>query len=71
MGGIFGGGAPAAAPAPPPPPPERSDEEVQQAAREERLRRSKAQGRASTILTSGQGAPDSGSAGVVTLLGEA
>ncbi len=62
----FGGGAPA----PPPPiaPPTRSDEEIQSEARAERLRRSTAQGRTSTIKTGGQG--DEGTTEAVkTLLG--
>ena len=68
MGGIFG--APSLpAPPPPPEPPKRSDAEVQEAAKQERLRRTKAQGRASTILTSGQGVQDGAQAGVKTLLG--
>ncbi len=67
MGGLFGGGD-KPAPPPPPAPPTRSDEEVQAAARAERLRRSAAQGRASTIQTGGQGSDTSGAA-AKTLLG--
>ncbi len=43
------------APPAPPPPPTRSDEDVQAAALRVRQRRAGARGRASTILTSGQG----------------
>lgn len=54
MGGIFSSPSPTP-PAPPPPPPTVSDSEVKSAARDERLRRSKTSGRASTILTGNQG----------------
>jgi hypothetical protein len=70
MGGLFGGAAPAA-PEPPPPPPDRGDADVQLAARKERLRQSKSQGRASTILTSGQGVTDEATPVKKTLLGSA
>lgn len=66
MGALFSK-APAP-PAPPSPPPERNDAEVAEAARLERVRRSSARGRASTILTSGQGVAESGTA-AKTLLG--
>jgi len=67
MGGIF---SPPAAPTPPPPPPPPAvdDAAVQSKARDERLRRAKAQGRGSTILTGGQGVQEGGTA-VKTLLG--
>jgi len=68
MGGIFGSPS-TPAPIAPPAPPKRSDAEVQTAAREERLRRSKAQGRASTVLTGGQGVDTAGPA-AKTLLGQ-
>jgi hypothetical protein len=55
MGGlvssIFGGGESTPAPPPPPPPPTIDTASVNAAATEERLRRSKAEGRASTMLT--------------------
>jgi len=70
MGGIFGGAAPTA-PAPPPPPPDRSDADVQLAARNERLRQAGTQGRASTVLTSGQGVTDEVPVVKKTLLGSA
>ncbi len=62
----FGGSSPA----PPPPiaPPTRTDEEIQSEARAERLRRSTAQGRYSTIKTGGQG-DEGASVAVKTLLG--
>ena len=60
----FGGGAPAAIPAPP----TRSDAEVQEAALQERRRRANARGRASSILTSGQGV-ESAPTAKVRLLG--
>ena len=70
MGGIFGGGAPSPPP-PPPPPPDRSDVDVQMAARNERLRQASTQGRASTVLTSGQGVTDEATPVKKTLLGSA
>ena len=69
MSGLFGGPPALPAPPPPPPPPKRADVEVQAAARDERLRRTKAQGRASTILTGGQGVAPAEGAAVKTLLG--
>lgn len=69
MGGLFGGGAPAPAPAPPPPP-AATDTDVKSAARDERLRRAKAQGRSSTILTSNQGDTSSVTLGGAKLLGQ-
>lgn len=69
MSGFFSS-APPAAPAPPPPP-QRDDAEIRNRAREERLRRSKAQGRSSTILTSGQGVEGTtGAAATTVLLGK-
>lgn len=65
----FAGGSPAAPP-PPPPPPERSDEEVRAAAREQRRISAQAKGRASTILTSGQGVTDEVATKQKKLLGE-
>jgi len=56
MGGIFGGSQPALQPLPPPP--SRSDADVQAAALATRRRAANASGRASTILTSGQGVRD-------------
>lgn len=70
MGGIFGGAAPKA-PAAPLPPPDRGDEDIQLAARNERLRQAGTQGRASTILTSGQGVTDETTPVKKTLLGSA
>ena len=67
MGAIFGTPA-APAPPPPPEPPKVSDSEVQARALEERKRRTAAGGRASTILTSGQGVAEGGAA-AKTLLG--
>lgn len=57
-------------PAPPPAAPERSDKEVQAAALQERLRRSRARGRASNILTGGQGVTGPLQATRKRLLGE-
>lgn len=68
MGGIFGSPS-LPAPPPPPEPPKVSDAEIQGKARDERLRRAKASGRGSTILTGGQGVAEGGAA-VKTLLGE-
>ena len=70
MGGIFSSPAPAA-PAPPPPPPDRGDADVQLAARRERLRQAGTQGRASTILTSGQGVTEEATPVKKTLLSSA
>ena len=70
MGGIFGGAAPTPPPAPLPPP-DRGDEDIQLAARNERLRQAGTQGRASTILTSGQGVTDETTPVKKTLLGSA
>ena len=53
-----------------PTPPSRSDAEVQAAALDERKRRGMAQGRSSTILTSGQGVKDEVTTKSKTLLGE-
>lgn len=67
MGSFFG-----SAPSPPPlpaPPPSRDDEAVQEAARKERRRLLLAQGRDSTILTSGQGVTAPANAARKTLLG--
>ena len=60
MAGLFGGDSdndPVVVPVPPPPP-TRSDAEVQAAALRIRQQRAAAQGRASTILTGGQGVTD-------------
>lgn len=56
-------------PPPPPPAPVIRDEPVQDAGAEERRRRRLASGRASTILTSGQGVTESANVGVKQLLG--
>lgn len=70
MGGIFSAPSPTP-PAAPPPPPDRSDADVQLAARRERLRQAETQGRASTILTSGQGVTEEATPVKKTLLGSA
>jgi hypothetical protein len=57
-------------PAPPPPAPERDDKDVQDAALKERLRRSRARGRAANILTGGQGVAEPLQAARKRLLGE-
>ena len=69
MGGFISGPKPQAPP-PPPPPPERDDSAVQDAARAERRRQAGAKGRASTILTSGQGVTEDTPVVKKTLLGE-
>jgi len=71
MGGFFGGAPSVPAPLPPTPPPDRSDADVQMAARNERLRQAGTQGRASTVLTSGQGVTDEATPVKKTLLGSA
>ena len=56
---------------PPPPPPDINSGDVQAAAEAERKRRALAAGRASTILTSGQGVVDNSGYGAgKTLFGE-
>lgn len=57
-------------PPPPPPPPERSDAEVQEAALRERLRQSRARGRAANILTGGEGVTEPTPTTRKRLLGE-
>jgi hypothetical protein len=56
-------------PPPAPPPPSKSDAEVQDAALRERERARRARGRASTILTGGEGDPSEASIGNKKLLG--
>lgn len=56
--GFGGGDSGAPAPAAAPPVPTRDDAEIRQKEREERLRRSKAKGLSSTILTRGLGDED-------------
>lgn len=70
MGGLFSSPAPPPAPPAPPPPPTRADEDVQDAALQERRLRAKARGRASTILTSGQGVVDEVQPASSRLLGD-
>lgn len=85
MGGIFSSPKPPPPPPPPPPiapppaPPERTldtgptaeqKNEARKKAEAERMRQAKTKGRASTILTSGQGAPDDAATVTKTLLGE-
>ncbi len=53
-----------------PTPPSRSDADVQAAALETRKRRAMAQGRSSTIKTSGQGVTDEVQTAPKTLMGE-
>ena len=52
-----------------PPAPKRSDTEIQAAAEAERRRARAARGRASTLLTGGQGDPNSAPVSAKTLLG--
>lgn len=67
--GLFGGGPKAPAPpAPLPPPPALNDPAVEEARRAELELQSKAKGRKSTLLTSGQGS-EPGNIGRKTLLG--
>lgn len=70
MSGIFSSPKAPAAPPPPPPPPTRSDADVQAAALDARQRRSRAQGRASTVLTSGEGVTSEATPASKTLLGQ-
>ena len=70
MGGIFSSPS-IPAPEPAPPPPTRSDPEVQNAAIDARRRMAARTGRASTILTSGQGVKDDTPSTTKTLLGTA
>ena len=70
MGGIFSSPS-IPAPAPAPPPPTRSDPDVQGAAIDARRRLAARSGRASTILTSGQGVTDETPSTTKTLLGTA
>jgi hypothetical protein len=67
MGGMFSSKKPSA---PPPPPPEKDDAEVQAAAAAERERQRKARGRASTILTGGDGVTGETRTARKLLLGE-
>lgn len=67
MSGLFG--APRIQQPAPPPPPTRGRADVLAAAGAERLRRTRQQGRASTILTGGQGIVNGTQAPVKTLLG--
>ncbi len=69
MGGLISPKRPKAPP-PPPPPPEKDDSEVQAAAAAERERQRKARGRASTILTGGEGLTTNASTARKQLLGE-
>lgn len=57
-------------PAPPPPMPEKSAAEVRAAETDARRRAASAQGRSSTILTSGSGLAESDAGGKKTLLGQ-
>ena len=72
-GSLFGGGGGDAPQipsfAPPPTPPQANDEEIQQKAKQERLRRSRASGLSSTILTSGTGVDEEALTTKPTLLG--
>lgn len=69
MGGLFGGGG-SSTPAPPPPPVQRDNsQEVADAAAAERRRLRNARGRASTVLTGGEGASDFGQSASQVLLG--
>ena len=70
MGGIFSSPS-IPAPAPAPPPPTRSGPEVQEAGLNARRRFAASTGRASTILTSGQGVTDETPSTTKTLLGTA
>lgn len=74
MGGLFSSPAPPPAPPPPPPTPAPaptvSDESAQEAAAAERKRRSLAQGRASTVLTSGEGDTSEANTASAQLLGQ-
>ena len=69
MGGLISPKKPKAPP-PPPPPPEKDDEEVQAAATAERERQRKARGRASNILTGGDGLTTGARTARKRLLGE-
>lgn len=71
-GGFGGGSAPPPPPQfiPPPPAPEVEDPSIQEAAERERLRRARAAGLSSTILTSGRGLQEEATVNRPTLLGQ-
>ena len=70
MGGMFGGGG-SPAPAPPPlPPPTQDDPSVQAKIDEEKRRLAAAHGRASTVLTTGEGDTSTPEIKKKSLLGE-
>jgi hypothetical protein len=71
MTALFSSSPKMEAPAPAPPPPSRSDAEVQGAALDARRRMAARSGRASTILTGGQGVTDEAKTKAKTLLGSA
>ena len=70
MGGIFSAPKAPPPPPPPPPPPERSSAEVAAEAAAERKRLRAQRGRASTILTGGQGVANGSAVATKQLLGQ-